>query len=268
VNLANTVYATRNYWSVSREAYVSRLRDHRQAIVAGMVIAAVLVLAAVAVLVSAPKEPSPPAGLPGIPVPSLFWQDCVNRDTNRDNGLQCATAQVPRDYRNLGRGFLSLNLKRHLATDPVHRIGSLFANPGGQGNSSADFVSAVVNRMPAEVARRFDIVGFDPRGVAGSGHVTCMTAQETQQTWAGVPASVRPGALERGQRAAEQFNAACQLRSGDLLPYIGTEYVARDMDLLRAAVGDKKLTKGNVSNWTSVTFGGWMSPCVIMMGGN
>ena len=62
-------------------------------------------------------------------------------------------------------------------------------------------------------------------------------------------ASVAPGAFERGQRAAEQFNAACQLRSGDLLPYIGTEYVARDMDLLRAAVGDQKL------NYFGVSFG-------------
>ena len=57
----------------------------------------------------------------------------------------------------------------------------------------------------------------------------------------GVSASIQPGAFERGQRAAEQFNAACQTRSGDLLPYTGTEYVARDMDLLRAAVGDKKI---------------------------
>jgi pimeloyl-ACP methyl ester carboxylesterase len=163
--------------------------------------------------------------------------------------LQCATARVPRDYRNLGAGTLSLNLKRHVATDSTHRIGSLFVNPGGPGNSAADFVSAVVSRLPAEVARRFDVVGFDPRGVAGSGQVTCMTAEETGQAWAAASARVQPGSFERGQRAAEQFNAACQTRSGDLLPYIGTEYVARDMDLLRAAVGDKKL------NYFGVSFG-------------
>ena len=225
-----------------------RRRDHKQTVVVGMVVAAVLVLAAVAAFVNAAKEHAPPAGLPGIPVPSLSWQQC----TDRDNGLQCANAQVPRDYRNRGRGFLSLSLKRHLATDPTHRIGSLFVNPGGPGNSGADFVSAVVSRMPADVARRFDIVGFDPRGVAGTRHVTCMTAQETQQAWAGAPSSVQPGAFERGQQAAEQFNAACQLRSGDLLPYIGTEYVARDMDLLRAAVGDKKLNYFGISYGTYI----------------
>jgi len=222
-----------------------RLRDQCRAAAAGVILAAALLLAAVTVPVSAAEEALPPGGLPGIQIPSLAWQDCPHND----NGLQCAIAQVPRDYRNLGRGSLSLYLKRHLATDSAHRIGSLFVNPGGPGGSAADFVSAVVGRLPAEVASRFDIVGFDPRGVAASGQVRCMTAQETQQAWVGASASVQPGAFERGQRAAEQFNAACQMRSGDLLPYLGTEYVARDMDLLRAAVGDKKL------NYFGVSFG-------------
>ncbi|MGI8648145.1 MAG: alpha/beta hydrolase [Acidimicrobiales bacterium] len=222
-----------------------RLRGHCRTAAAGVILAAALLSAAVTVPVSAAEDASPPGGLPGIQVPSLSWKDC----TNRDKGFQCATAQVPRDYRNLGRGSLSLNLKRHLATDSKHRIGSLFVNPGGPGDSAAEFVNIVVSKFPAELASRFDIVGFDPRGVADSGHVTCMTAEETQQAWAGVSASVQPGAFERGQRAAERFNAACQKRSGDLLPYIGTEYVARDMDLLRAAVGDKKL------NYFGVSFG-------------
>ncbi|MDQ2882557.1 MAG: alpha/beta hydrolase [Actinomycetota bacterium] len=223
-----------------------RLRDHRRAAAAGVILAAALLSAAVTVPVSAAEDPSPPGGLPGIQVPSLSWKDCPRSE---GNGFQCATAQVPRDYRNPGSGSLSLNLKRHLATDFTHRIGSLFVNPGGPGGSAVGFVSAVVSRLPAEVASRFDVVGFDPRGVAGSGQVTCMTAEETQQEWAAVSASVAPGAFERGQRAAEQFNAACQTRSGDLLPYIGTEYVARDMDLLRAAVGDQKL------NYFGVSFG-------------
>jgi pimeloyl-ACP methyl ester carboxylesterase len=211
-----------------------------------MIFAATLLWAAVAVSMSAAEGPSPPGGLPGIQVPSLSWKGCIHSE---DKGFQCATAQVPRDYRNLSSGSLSLNIKRHVATDSTHRIGSLFVNPGGPGNSAVDFVSTVVNKLPAEVASRFDIVGFDPRGVARSGQVTCMTAEETQQAWARASASVQPEAFERGQRAAEQFNAACQMRSGDLLPYIGTEYVARDMDLLRAAVGDKKL------NYFGVSFG-------------
>ena len=223
-----------------------RFRGYWRAAAAGVILAVALVLAVVTVLVSAAGDASSPGGLPGIRVPALSWKDCPGGE---GNGFQCATAQVPRDYRNLGSGFVSLTVTRHPATDPMHRIGSLFVNPGGPGDSGVDFVSTVVSRLPAEVASRFDVVGFDPRGVARSEQVRCMTAQETQQAWAGVSVSVQPGAFERGQRAAEQFDAACQLRSGDLLPYLGTEYVARDMDLLRAAVGDQKL------NYFGVSFG-------------
>ena len=80
-----------------------RLRGHRRA-AAGMILAAALLSAAVTVLVSTAGQPSPPGGLPGIPVPSLSWRNCPSQG----NGLQCATAQVPRDYRNPDRGFLGL----------------------------------------------------------------------------------------------------------------------------------------------------------------
>jgi hypothetical protein len=103
-----------------------------------VILAAALLLAAVTDPVSATEKTLPPGGLPGIQIPSLAWQDCPHND----KGLQCATTQVPRDYRNLGRGSLSLYLKRHLATDSAHRIGSLFVNPGGPGGSATDFVSA------------------------------------------------------------------------------------------------------------------------------
>jgi pimeloyl-ACP methyl ester carboxylesterase len=238
-----------------KEVCMTGLWNRRRAATVGMAFAATLLSAELTAPASAAEYLSPPGGLPGVQVPSLSWQDCVDSGSSpsaqprEDSGFQCATAQVPRDYRNLGGGFLSLNLKRHLATDAAHRIGSLFVNPGGPGSSGADFVNAVVSRMPAEVASRFDIVGFDPRGVAKSGQVTCMAVEEIQQGWADVPASVRTGAFERGQQAAKQFDASCQARSGDLLPYIGTEYVARDMDLLRAAVGDEKL------NYFGLSFG-------------
>src|SRR5438874_1771310 len=96
-----------NYWLMSREARMIRLRDHYRAAAASMILAAGLLSAAVAVPMSAAQDPSPPGGLPGIQVPSLSWKSC----TSGDNGFQCATAQVPRDYRNLGSGSLSLNVK-------------------------------------------------------------------------------------------------------------------------------------------------------------
>src|ERR671938_1500613 len=102
---------TQDYWLMSRKARVLRLRNRCRATAAAMIVVAALSSAAT-VLVRATEDPSPPGGLPGIQVPSLSWKDCPHSD----NGFQCATAQVPRDYRNPGGGTLSLNLKRHLAT--------------------------------------------------------------------------------------------------------------------------------------------------------
>ncbi|WP_225724607.1 MULTISPECIES: alpha/beta fold hydrolase [unclassified Nocardia] len=184
----------------------------------------------------------PPGGLPGIPVPELAWQACG------DAGYQCASAEVPLDYRNPGAGNLTLAVRRHTATDSGRRIGSLFVNPGGPGGSGTDFVTSVVKRMP-DLAARFDIVGFDPRGVEQSHAVHCFDSAQMRQEWAMVPAQWRPGAFERGQDSAARFEAACAANSGDILPYIGTEYVARDMDLLRAAVGDPQI------NYLGVSFG-------------
>jgi pimeloyl-ACP methyl ester carboxylesterase len=221
---------------------VTRSRRHGgKPAVAGMILVAATLSATGTVAAAGADSVSLPGGLPGVTVPRLSWTGC-------DNGFQCATAQVPRDYRNPTAGTIPLSLKRHLATDPAHRIGSLFVNPGGPGGSGADFAGTVSAGL-AQVANRFDVIGFDPRGVARSGQVSCLSADETQQTWAGVPAWWRPGAFERGQRYAARFDAACQARSGGMLPYIGTEYVARDMDLLRAAVGDEKL------NYLGVSFG-------------
>ncbi|MFG1792104.1 alpha/beta hydrolase [Nocardia sp. NPDC049149] len=186
---------------------------------------------------------APAGGVPGVAVPELAWASCG------DPGYQCATADVPLDYRNPGAGTISLAVRRHVASDPARRIGSLFVNPGGPGGSGAGFVSSVISTMPEEIAARFDVVGFDPRGVGKSRAVECWTAEEMQSEWATVPAQWRPGAFERGQDSAARFNAACQARSGDLLPYIGTEFVARDMDLLRAAVGDNEI------NYLGVSFG-------------
>jgi pimeloyl-ACP methyl ester carboxylesterase len=103
-----------------------------------------------------------------VPIPaakaasSLAWSDC-------GDGLQCATAQVPLDYDQPNGRQISLALIKRPATDPAHRIGSLFTNPGGPGNSGVDFVrnDAPGVYTPAVLAR-FDVIGFDPRGVGQS----------------------------------------------------------------------------------------------------
>jgi pimeloyl-ACP methyl ester carboxylesterase len=103
-----------------------------------------------------------------LPIPAaraaatLSWSDC-------GDGLRCATAQVPLDYDQPSGRQISLALIKRQATDPAHRIGSLFTNPGGPGNSGVDFVrDEAAGAYSPGVLARFDVIGFDPRGVGRS----------------------------------------------------------------------------------------------------
>ncbi len=183
---------------------------------------------------------SPAGGVAGVPVPRLHWGSCGE---GAPDGVQCATARVPLDYRRPQWNTIDLALARIPASDRAHRIGSLFVNPGGPGGSGVEIVSDPES-FPAPLRARFDIVGVDPRGVGRSGQIECWSPEQYTQEYA--KASGRafggPGVFAQTVAQAKQFNAACKAKARDLLPYLGSLYVARDLDLLRAAVGDRKLT--------------------------
>jgi pimeloyl-ACP methyl ester carboxylesterase len=167
----------------------------------------------------------------------LSWSDC-------SQGFQCATAQVPRDYANPTGPAISLALIRLPASDPAHRIGSLFVNPGGPGGSGVDFVRFAAQLFPAEVLARFDLVGFDPRGVTRSTPVRCFASTAEQQAFFSKlpPFPVTPREELRFIAAFAEFDALCAARNPALLPHMSTANAARDLDLLRQAVGDSRLT--------------------------
>jgi len=171
------------------------------------------------------------------------WQDC-------GEGFQCAELAVPVDHAQPGGPTLTLALVRQPAQDPARRIGSLLMNPGGPGGSAVGFVRNVAGSLPAPLQERFDIVGFDPRGVGGSTPVACE---------AGVAAMYEadPTIEDAADRdlllqTSQAFVDDCEQRHGDLLPYLGTEDVARDMDLVRQAVGDDELTYVGLSYGTAI----------------
>lgn len=105
-------------------------------------------------------------------------------------------------------------------------------NPGGPGGSGVDLVFFIAPAMPPEIRERFDLVGFDPRGVAHSRQVECWTGAEYDAAFSARSLFPRPPSVSEALLRARSSVDACVQRSGDLLPYIGTEYVARDMDLL------------------------------------
>jgi pimeloyl-ACP methyl ester carboxylesterase len=168
---------------------------------------------------------------------ALDWAPCADAA-----GFDCATAQVPKDYARPHGGQIHLALVRLPATDPSRRIGSLFVNFGGPGGDAVSTIKA--NRaLFSGLNDRFDIVGFDPRGVGQSTpSIDCKVNQETQGVYR--QPFTTPDNLNVQQLFGQdrQYINRCIQLNGDILPYVSTANVARDMDYLRGAVGDQKLT--------------------------
>jgi pimeloyl-ACP methyl ester carboxylesterase len=192
------------------------------------VVAALAALVAGVVLVPGAQAQAGPA------VPKLDWQAC-------DDGFECASAAVPLDYSRPAKAIYHVALIRKVATGPGPRLGSLFTNPGGPGASGVDFVRAAADSLYANLNRQYDIVGFDPRGTGASdAALDCKANQETQGIYAipyATPDTDRNALLAKDRQYVKQ----CVQLNKPLLPYVTTGNVARDLDLLRQAVGDKKL---------------------------
>jgi pimeloyl-ACP methyl ester carboxylesterase len=171
------------------------------------------------------------------PVPKLDWTACAA-------GFECARARVPLDYAHPHGRTISLALTRLPATDPAHRIGSLFVNPGGPGGSGVEFVQAAAQFVYSPAVRaRFDIVGFDPRFIGSSTPLaTCASDDEFVAIFDGV-AAVPLGSAQEHQthRAYATYSDLCARRSA-FLAHASTADVARDLDRLRQAVGDRNLS--------------------------
>lgn len=174
--------------------------------------------------------------MPRTSTPTLGWTVC-------GVGFECATAEVPRDYSAPWRGTIKLALIRRPAQDTAERVGSVFLNPGGPGASGVALVRAYAGSAFAALNRRFDLVGFDPRGVGGSDpSVRCLTDAEAKSQFSAP--FVRYESLDLSSLLlwASGWVHKCVMRNQGILPYLSTANAARDLDVLRAAVGDTKLT--------------------------
>jgi pimeloyl-ACP methyl ester carboxylesterase len=169
-------------------------------------------------------------------VPAVSWADCAD-------GFQCATVAAPLDYDRPRGAQIGLSLVRLPAADPAHRIGSLLVNPGGPGGSGVDFVREAAKYFPAEVQARFDIVGFDPRGIHGSTPLLCFDSYaDAMAVLPKLPYPETPP-QERLQRASDdRLAAACAKHGGAIRDHMSSADAARDMDLLRRDLGDRKLS--------------------------
>ncbi|MEV6136600.1 alpha/beta hydrolase [Nocardia sp. NPDC051990] len=176
--------------------------------------------------------------------PELDWAQCTEPELSR---YQCATAAVPIDYAQPNGPTLSLAVLKQPAIDADHRIGTLFSAVGGPGGSGFEMASHG-ELSDGEVARRFDVITFDQRGIGRSGQVRCFANSEEQHRfWSGVllpPTNAEQEAV--AARNARELAAGCAAHSPQLLPHLTTVDAARDLDLLRRAVGE-----------TTMTYQGW-----------
>ncbi|KPC71689.1 alpha/beta hydrolase [Streptomyces coelicoflavus] len=191
--------------------------------------------AATAALTPLPK--ATPAGLSPYYGQKLAWRDCGVP------GFQCATMKAPLDYAKPGEGDVRLAVARKKATGPGKRLGSLLVNPGGPGGSAIGYLQQYAGiGYPAKVRAQYDMVAVDPRGVARSEPVECLDGREMD---AYTQTDVTPddaGETDELVDAYKEFAEGCGADAPKLLRHVSTVEAARDMDVLRAVLGDEKLT--------------------------
>ncbi|GAA0940057.1 alpha/beta hydrolase [Kribbella koreensis] len=206
-----------------------------------LVATATLALVAPAV----PSVAAAPAVAEGKHPQALVFGACPAEISTRYPALTCATLPVPLDYTRPHGATLSVLVTRHAAGNPAKRIGSLVVNPGGPGGSGAALAGSLskpdatgFTRLDAAVLDSYDIIGFDPRGVWQSSPVSCAAPDHF-----GAPQPDPDAKASRTElwRLWSSYAKQCYAKNKTVLPHLGTVDVARDMDTIRAALGEQKL---------------------------
>ena len=215
------------------------------------------VVGALAVLRSVLDTSAAPAGKPDGPAPSTTPAPSATRAPTAEladfygqrldwapcrTDFECATLTVPLDYRHPAGDTIDLALLKVPARDPGGRIGSLVVNPGGPGVPGTSYAAQAEQVFRAPLLDRFDIVGFDPRGTGDSEPVDCLSDQQLDDYIATDPDPDTAAEAVDYLHWVAALGRGCVARSGALAAHVSTIEAARDMDVLRAALGESTLT--------------------------
>ncbi|MEU6672180.1 alpha/beta hydrolase [Streptomyces sp. NPDC046727] len=163
------------------------------------------------------------------------WHRC---DASEPAAFQCATIKVPLDYGRPDSKTVKLAVSRIKTSVPGKRHGALLFNPGGPGGEGLDMPLMMKDVLPKNVRERYDLIGFDPRGVGRSSPVTCGLT-DTEQN---MEHPYRAETFGKNVKWARTVADKCRAANGDRLRYITTRNTARDMDVVRAVLGEKKIS--------------------------
>jgi len=191
---------------------------------------------------------------PAVPGTEAQWTPCpevpqelVGRGASGMT-YECASVAVPRDWAApQSGGTYEVAMIRIRSQTQRDRIGSLLINPGGPGGSGIDTAvylsfGQALGGLPTEVTNQFDIVGFDPRGVGRSSPIKCISNEDQDATFAAVPDPKTDAEFQEVVALNKRVAEGCGQKYGDQLPLFSTEQAAHDMDAIRSAVGDQKMT--------------------------
>jgi pimeloyl-ACP methyl ester carboxylesterase len=184
--------------------------------------------------------PTPTAPMPSsAPTLDRFYDQKL--DWKKCGRNQCTKLLVPLDYAHPDATTIKLAVLRVPAQEPSQRIGAMVVNPGGPGGSGIDYAAAGSSQFGNVLSDRFDVVGFDPRGVGESNPLKCLDTKGLDKVIAFDPDPDNAGERAEMDRLVAGFGRACLSRSGDLARHMSTKEAAKDMDVLRAALGEPKL---------------------------
>lgn len=181
----------------------------------------------------APAGPIP-AGLEKFYQQQPSWERC-------GAGNQCATINVPLDYSKPTGKTIELRALKVPARDRTGKIGTLFINPGGPGASGVQFAAQAALILGSSLLRKFDVIGWDPRGVGDSTPVRCLDTEQLDKYIATDGSPDDEAEINALNAESKVMATGCEQRSGELLPHVSTKDAARDIDVLRGIVGDSEL---------------------------
>ncbi|MFJ6794521.1 alpha/beta hydrolase [Streptomyces sp. NPDC091268] len=190
-------------------------------------------------------------------VKPLKWGDCEAPTVEEGSGQtpgkdwKCATLEVPLDYAEPGGETIPLALIRAQARNASGRIGSLVFNFGGPGGSGIGTLPGAATEYAA-LRERYDLVSFDPRGVGRSAPVRCEDDKQLDAYYASDSTPATPEQEKAFLDNIRRYRQACERNSGKVLPHVGTENAARDLDRIRQALGDEKLHYFGISYGTEL----------------
>jgi pimeloyl-ACP methyl ester carboxylesterase len=195
--------------------------------------------------------PGPGATDPPKPGLARFYSQQLSWEACRDAAL-CSTLTVPLDYRRPGGDTIGIAVLKVPAAEPDQRVGSLVVNPGGPGAPGTDYAANAQAVFRSPILDAYDVVGFDPRGTGASDPVDCLTDEQLDEYVATDPDPDTPEEVAEYAGWVDALGRGCSERSGALAAHVTTVEAARDMDVLRAALGESAMTYFGASYGTKL----------------